>query len=82
MLLLAADRVYLLRMLPYVAVSSYLTPFTLTSPALALKDAISLRGGFVSVALSLGLPPAAVSGCRILHCPDFPLAYASDRPTS
>ncbi len=28
--LLAADRVYLLRMLPCVAVSSYLTPFTLT----------------------------------------------------
>ena len=27
---LAADRVYLLRTLPYVAVSSYLTHFTLT----------------------------------------------------
>ena len=29
--LLAADRVYLLRMSPYVAVSFYLTLFTLTS---------------------------------------------------
>ena len=37
-------------------------------------------GGIVSVALSLGSPPAAVSGCRILCCPDFPLAFlhASD----
>ena len=35
--LLAADRVYLLRMLPYVAVSSYLTPFTLTSGRSLLK---------------------------------------------
>ena len=61
--LLATNRVYLLRMLPCVAVSSYLTPFTLTP----------LRGGIVSVALSLGSPPAAVSGCRILYCPDFPL---------
>ena len=25
------------------------------------------------MALSLGSPPAAVSGCRILCCPDFPL---------
>jgi len=29
-ILLAADRVYLLRMSPYVAVSSYLTRFALT----------------------------------------------------
>ena len=40
-----------------------------------------LTGGIVSVALSLGSPPAAVSGCRILRCPDFPLALrASDYP--
>src|SRR5688572_24598433 len=31
-------------------------------------------GGFVSVALSLGLPPVAVSNCLVLCCPDFPLA--------
>lgn len=37
-------------------------------------------GSFVSVALSLGLPPVAVSDCRILHCPDFPLdIQPSDR---
>ena len=40
-----------------------------------------LQGGFVSVALSLGLPPVAVSDCR---CPMLPglssraLSYASD----
>ena len=58
---LAADRVYLLRMSPYVAVSSYLTRFTLT-----------LAGGLVSVALSLELPLVAVSDCCALCCPDFP----------
>jgi len=62
--LLAADRVYLLRMSPCVAVSSYLTPFTLTS----------YGGGIVSVALSLGSPPVAVSNCHVLCCPDFPLS--------
>src|SRR5438270_869782 len=30
------------------------------------------RGGFVSVALSLGSPPVAVSDCHSLCCPDFP----------
>ena len=40
------------------------------------------RGSFVSVALSLGLPPVAVSDCRILRCPDFPLKInSSDYPT-
>ena len=40
-------------------------------------------GGMFSVALSLGLPPVAVSHHRALSCPDFPLAAdtASDRPT-
>lgn len=32
-----------------------------------------LRGSFVSVALSLGLPPVTVSNCLVLCCPDFPL---------
>ena len=31
------------------------------------------------MALSLGSPPAAVSGCRILCCPDFPLALFRER---
>lgn len=31
-----------------------------------------MRGGIVSVALSLGLPPVAVSDCPSLCCPDFP----------
>ncbi len=61
--LLAADRVYLLRTSPYVAVGSYPTPFTLTTKS----------GGFVSVALSLGSPPVAVSDCPSRCCPDFPL---------
>lgn len=40
-------------------------------------------GGIVSVALSLGLPPAAVSGYRILRCPDFPLVpYAGNERSS
>ena len=39
----------------------------------------SKLGGFVSVALSLGLPPAAVSGCYVLRCPDFPLAPKGER---
>src|SRR5687768_13999112 len=34
----------------------------------------SIRGGIVSVALSLGFPPVAVSNCLSLCCPDFPLA--------
>jgi hypothetical protein len=51
-------------MSPYDAVGSYPTHFTLT-----------LAGGFVSVALSLGFPPVAVSNCRILRCPDFPLVF-------
>lgn len=58
--LLAAGRVYLLRMSPYVAVSSYLTRFALTEPKF---------GGIVSVALSLGSPPVAVSDCP---CPTLP----------
>ena len=62
--LLAVGGVYLLRMSPYVAVGSYPTPFTLTKPEF---------GGIVSVALSLGLRPVAVSDRPVLHCPDFPL---------
>jgi hypothetical protein len=31
------------------------------------------QGSFVSVALSLGFPPVAVSDCYALYCPDFPL---------
>lgn len=34
-----------------------------------------LTGGIVSVALSLGLPPVAVSDCLSLRCPDFPLGF-------
>ena len=67
---LAADRVYLSPMSPWSTVSSYLTPFTLTSARLSTHS-----GGIVSVALSLGSPPVAVSNCRILCCPDFPPAY-------
>ena len=67
-ILLAADRVYLLRMSPYVAVSSYLTRFALTR---------SKSGGLVSVALSLGSPPVAVSNCHVLRCPDFPLVQST-----
>ena len=50
--LLAADRVYILRMSPCAAVGSYPTRFTLTP-----------KGGFVSVALSLRLPAVAVNNC-------------------
>lgn len=33
------------------------------------------------MALSLGLPPVAVSDCRVLCCPDFPLVFwTSGRP--
>lgn len=53
--------------------SSYLTPFTLTFNT----------GGIVSVALSLGSPPVAVSNCHVLRCPDFPPAKeAGDRLTN
>lgn len=34
------------------------------------------------MALSLGLPPVAVSDCRILRCPDFPLAFEGKRPSN
>jgi hypothetical protein len=33
------------------------------------------RGSFVSVALSLGSPPVAVSDCHSLCCPDFPPSW-------
>jgi hypothetical protein len=37
------------------------------------SSAKAIKGGFVSVALSLGFPPVAVSNCHSLCCPDFPL---------
>jgi hypothetical protein len=40
------------------------------------------RGSFVSVALSLGLPPVAVSNCLSLRCPDFPLQQMLGRLTT
>jgi hypothetical protein len=64
--LLAADRVYLLPTSPPGAVGFYPTRFTL-----AERNA---PGCFVSVALSLGLLPVAVSNCHSLRCPDFPPA--------
>ena len=39
-------------------------------------------GSFVSVALSLGLPPVAVSNCLVLCCPDFPLIRKHKRSSS
>jgi len=60
---LAADWVYLSSRSPESTVSSYPTRFTLT-----------LAGGIVSVALSLGSPPVAVSNSPALCCPDFPPA--------
>ena len=60
--LLATDRVYLQTMSPWLAVGSYPTRFI-----------FSLMGSLVSVALSLGSPPVAVSDCHALCCPDFPL---------
>ena len=65
--LLAADRVYLSPASPRLTVGSYPTPFTLT-----INDLNGHTGGIVSVALSLELPPVAVSNCRVLCCPDFP----------
>jgi len=61
-------------MSPWPAVSSYLTPFTLTASA-------STGGGIVSVALSLGSPPVVVNDCPTLCCPDFPphASYAITR---
>ena len=41
-----------------------------------------VRGGIVSVALSLGSPPAVANGCRILCCPDFPLAPKRKRSSN
>ena len=34
------------------------------------------------MALSLGLPPVAVSNCRILCCPDVPLGFKAKRSSS
>ena len=67
--LLAAGRVYLYAVSPRCTVSSYLTRFI-----------FSRKGSFVSVALSLGSPPVAVSDC---HCSILPglssYINASDR---
>lgn len=59
--LLATDRVYLSTTSPQPTAGSYPAHFTLTP-----------RGGIVSVALSLGSPPVAISNCLVLCCPDFP----------
>jgi hypothetical protein len=66
--LLAAGRVYRLPASPLVDTSSYLARFTL-----AARQPKLISGSFVSVALSLGSPPVAVSDCLSLCCPDFPL---------
>ena len=62
--LLAAGRVYHFEASPPQTTSSYLALFTLT---LFFK-----QSGLVSVALSLELPPVAVSNYLPLYCPDFP----------
>lgn len=58
--LLAVNRVYLHAMSPWNAVGFYPTRFTFSPLA---------WGSFVSVALSLGSPPVAVSDC---YCPILP----------
>ena len=80
--LLAAGRVYLLHMSPYDAVGSYPTHFTLTSPALTSCEATPLRGGFVSVALSLGLLPVAVNNCHYPILPGLSSWFLGKRPSS
>jgi hypothetical protein len=37
-----------------------------------LLRSLTTESGIVSVALSLGFPPVAVSNCLSLRCPDFP----------
>lgn len=69
--LLAADRVYLLHMSPCAAVGSYPTHFTLT-----------VSGGFVSVALSLGLPPVAVSNCQYPMLPGLSSCFLGKRSSN
>ena len=71
---LAADRVYLCCTSPCTTVGFYPTRFIF-----ALRYT---QGSFVSVALSLGLPPVAVSDCPSLCCPDFPPRIATRRPTN
>jgi hypothetical protein len=75
MRLLAANRVYHLRMSPYVAVSFYLTLFTFSASA-------STDGSIVSMALSLEFPPVAVSNCPSLCSPDFPPTFNGGRSVS
>ncbi len=53
----------------------------LTSLFSPLPYGVKPSGSFVSVALSLGFPPVAVSNCLSLCCPDFPLVLdTSDQP--
>ncbi len=51
-----------------------LAPLFSALPPHVFKDTSSKThtGGVVSVALSLGSPPVAVSNCLSLRCPDFP----------
>ena len=56
---------------PAPVVRSYRTRFNLTKQTYVL---LAVR---VSVALSLGLPPVAVSNRPALRCPDFPLRGAA-----
>ena len=68
---------------PYMQTSLQLTGFTSTpchhgvlwalTPLVSSFPFDKAQGSFVSVALSLGLPPVAVSDCHALYCPDFPL---------
>lgn len=60
------------------ALTSLLSPlprtffFDFSVSSLCDESKKKVRGGFVSVALSLGSPPVAVSDCHVLCCPDFP----------
>src|SRR5690606_11471517 len=61
-------------------VSSYLTLSPL--PRSALPGEHRCGGGLLSVALSLGSPPVAVSDHLALRSPDFPLTYDVARQRS
>ena len=78
--LLAVDRVYLLSTSPWIAVSSYRAS-RIASSAHQARHSFHLfpreyhKGSFVSVALSLGLPPVAVSDCRYPSLPGLSSWY-------
>lgn len=60
----------------FTSCASHLVQLWALTPLISTLPNPLGAGGVVSVALSLGLLPVAVSNCLAMCCPDFPPAFA------